>query len=71
MDLKKNNDEIIADNFSNLSLSSLPLDSTGTVDKNVINFLHNNSLMSYGEFKILPKMSNIKVLDKKCIFIKT
>lgn len=61
MDSKRSNDEIIADNFSDISLSSR--ESSATIDKKIINsVLHNNSLMSYGEFKIL---SNIKVFNEK------
>lgn len=65
VDPRRNNDEIMAD-FSNI-LSSR--EST-TIDKNIINYfvLRNNSLMSYGEFKVLPNASNIKVFNGKMYF---
>lgn len=56
----RSNDEIITDNFSDTLFS--PHESSATIDKKMINSdLHNNSLMSYGEFKIL---SNIKVFNQ-------
>lgn len=67
MDTRRSNDEIMADNFSDTSLSSR--ESTATIDKKIINFvLHNNSLMSYGEFKILP---NNKVFNGKMYYDKS
>ncbi|XP_071626964.1 uncharacterized protein [Temnothorax longispinosus] len=66
VDSRRNNDEIMADDFSDISLSSR--ESTATIDKNIINFvLHNNSLMSYGEFKILPNVSNINIMKEQKI----
>lgn len=60
MDSRRSNDEIIADNFPDISLSR---ESSATIDKKIINsVLHNNSLTSYGEFKIL---ANIKVFKEK------
>lgn len=69
MDPRRNNDEI-TDNFSDISLSKR--ESTAGIDKNNINHfvLRNNSLISYGEFKILSNFSNIKVF-KEYIFIET
>ncbi|KAL0130095.1 hypothetical protein PUN28_002005 [Cardiocondyla obscurior] len=47
-----------ADNFSDTSFYSRK--SATAIDKNIINFfIHNNSLMSYGAFRILPNTSNI------------
>ncbi|XP_028047875.1 uncharacterized protein LOC114253740 [Monomorium pharaonis] len=57
MDPRRNNDKII--DFSNISLS--PREST-TINRNIMNYfvLRNNSLASYGEFRILPNVSNTK-----------
>jgi len=62
---KENNDEIMTNDFSDISLSSRK--STATFDKNIINhlILSNNSLMSYGKFKILPNASSTKVFHEK------
>ncbi|XP_018313581.1 uncharacterized protein [Mycetomoellerius zeteki] len=64
MDPRRNNDEI-TDNFSDISLSKR--ESTAGIDKNNINHfvLRNNSLISYGEFKILSNFSNIKEQQQK------
>ncbi|XP_018399340.1 PREDICTED: uncharacterized protein LOC108777045 [Cyphomyrmex costatus] len=64
MDQKKNNDEIT--DFSDMSFSKR--ESTAVIDKNNINssILHNNSLISYGEFKIFKQnFSNIKEQQQK------
>lgn len=72
MDPRRNNDEIyiMADNFSEreryISLSSRE----STAAENIMNYfnLHNNSLMSYGELKMLPNASNIKVFNQETYF---
>lgn len=63
MDPKRNNDEIRTDDFSDILFSSRE----STAAENIINYfnLHNNSLISYGEFKILPNASNIKIFNQK------
>jgi len=55
----------MTDDFSDILLSSH--ESTATLDKNIINhlILSNNSLMSYGKFKILPNASSNKVFNEK------
>ncbi|XP_011068988.1 PREDICTED: uncharacterized protein LOC105154895 isoform X1 [Acromyrmex echinatior] len=67
-DSRKNNDEI-TDNFSDVSLSTHThkRESIAVIDKNNINhfILRNNSLISYGEFKILSNFSNIEEQQQK------
>ncbi|KYN33144.1 hypothetical protein ALC56_12477, partial [Trachymyrmex septentrionalis] len=70
MDPRRNNDEI-TDNFSDISLSPHThihkRESIAVIDKNNINHfvLRNNSLISYGEFKILSNFSNIEEQQQK------
>lgn len=60
----RNNDEIMTHDFSDVSFFSR--EPAATIDKNIMNhFVLRNNSLSYGEFKILPNVSNTKIFNGK------